>query len=100
MEIAKDGWTLRLVRRPGSGLTQLTQPPMAPASNAPSAPKVVREREADALIVKAPLAGTVYLSSSPAEPPFVEVGSSRQHTTRFTSLAEYIPYRIMDVGEM
>ncbi|KAK8133241.1 hypothetical protein PG999_001414 [Apiospora kogelbergensis] len=31
---------------------------------------------------------------------FVEVGSSRQHNTRFTSLAEYIPYRIMDVGEM
>ena len=24
MEIAKDGWTLRLVRRPGSGLTPLT----------------------------------------------------------------------------
>lgn len=31
---------------------------------------------------------------------FVEVGSSRQHNTRFTSLSEYIPYRIMDVGEM
>ena len=76
MEIAKEGWTLRLVRRPGSGLTPLTQPAMAPASNAPSAQKVVREREADALMVKAPLAGTVYLSSSPAEPAFVEVGSS------------------------
>ena len=31
---------------------------------------------------------------------FVEVGSSRQHNTRFTSLDKYIPYRIMDVGEM
>lgn len=31
---------------------------------------------------------------------FLEVGSSRQHNTRFTSLEEYLPYRIMDVGEM
>lgn len=31
---------------------------------------------------------------------FVEVGSSRQHETRFIELAKYIPYRIMDVGEM
>lgn len=31
---------------------------------------------------------------------FVEVGSSRQHNTQFTSLDRYIPYRIMDVGEM
>jgi hypothetical protein len=31
---------------------------------------------------------------------FVEVGSSRQHETRFVKLAKYIPYRIMDVGEM
>lgn len=31
---------------------------------------------------------------------FIEVGSSRQHNTRFTSLDQYIPYRIMDVGEM
>jgi hypothetical protein len=28
---------------------------------------------------------------------FVEVGSSRQHNT---VLDEYLPYRIMDVGEM
>ena len=31
---------------------------------------------------------------------FLEVGSSRQHDTRFTSLDRYLPYRIMDVGEM
>jgi hypothetical protein len=31
---------------------------------------------------------------------FVELGSSRQHETRFIELAKYIPYRIMDVGEM
>ncbi|CZT49095.1 related to Fusicoccadiene synthase [Rhynchosporium secalis] len=31
---------------------------------------------------------------------FVEVGSSRQHHTVFTKLDDYLPYRIMDVGEM
>lgn len=31
---------------------------------------------------------------------FVEVGSSRKHETRFQTLDEYLPYRIMDVGEM
>jgi len=31
---------------------------------------------------------------------FVEVGSSRQHDTVFTTLDDYLPYRIMDVGEM
>jgi hypothetical protein len=31
---------------------------------------------------------------------FVEVGSSRQHNKIFTTMAEYLPYRIMDVGEM
>lgn len=31
---------------------------------------------------------------------FVEVGSSREHCSRFTSLEKYLPYRIMDVGEM
>lgn len=31
---------------------------------------------------------------------FVEVGSSRQHATIFDKLEDYLPYRIMDVGEM
>lgn len=31
---------------------------------------------------------------------FLEVGSGRQHSKRFTTLEEYLPYRIMDVGEM
>lgn len=31
---------------------------------------------------------------------FLEVGSGRQHAKCFTSLEEYFPYRIMDVGEM
>ncbi|KAK8059989.1 hypothetical protein PG996_009919 [Apiospora saccharicola] len=31
---------------------------------------------------------------------FIEVGSAREHEVRFKSMAEYIPYRIKDVGEM
>ena len=31
---------------------------------------------------------------------FVEFASGRQHHIQFTSLEEYIPYRIIDVGEM
>ena len=31
---------------------------------------------------------------------FIEVGSAREHEIRFKSMAEYIPYRIRDVGEM
>jgi len=31
---------------------------------------------------------------------FIEVGSARDHEIRFKSMAEYIPYRIKDVGEM
>lgn len=31
---------------------------------------------------------------------FIEVGSAREHGMRFTSMADYIPYRIKDVGEM
>jgi hypothetical protein len=31
---------------------------------------------------------------------FVELAASRQHHTHFQSLAEYIPYRILDVGQM
>lgn len=28
------------------------------------------------------------------------IGSGRQHSKRFTCLKDYLPYRIMDVGEM
>ncbi|KAK8051650.1 hypothetical protein PG993_003035 [Apiospora rasikravindrae] len=31
---------------------------------------------------------------------FIESGSAREHDVRFNSMAEYIPYRIKDVGEM
>lgn len=31
---------------------------------------------------------------------FVELAAGRQHDTQFATLDEYIPYRIIDVGEM
>lgn len=31
---------------------------------------------------------------------FVELASGRQHHIQFASLEEYVPYRILDVGEM
>lgn len=40
------------------------------------------------------------LESMRAWAKFLEVGSGRQHAKRFTNLEEYLPYRIMDVGEM
>lgn len=40
------------------------------------------------------------ISAVKAWAKFLEVGSGRQHAHRFTSLDEYLPYRIMDVGEM
>ena len=31
---------------------------------------------------------------------FVELASGRQHHTHFATLEEYIPYRVIDVGQM
>ena len=31
---------------------------------------------------------------------FVETASGRQHHTHFATLDEYIPYRVIDVGQM
>lgn len=40
------------------------------------------------------------LTTMKAWAKFVEIASGRGHHARFTTLDEYIPYRIMDVGEM
>jgi len=75
MEVATDGWTLRLVRR-----TAASAPP--PVARGATDPAVVDERPdttpslPDNLTVRAPLAGTVYLSPSPDEAPFVAVGQT------------------------
>ena len=74
MEVAKEGWTLRLVRRADrAGSTRMVQEPglAAVADDRDSAPRLP-----DGLTVRAPLSGTVYLSPSPAEPAFVERGQA------------------------
>jgi len=75
MEVTKDGWTLRLVRRVEAG-----PPPLRTREVAQ--PTVVDERPdtaarlPDNFTVRAPLAGTVHLSPSPGEPAFVAVGQT------------------------
>ena len=46
----------------------------AAATPAPATPLTVAEAEEDGHIVKAPMVGTFYSSSSPGSPPFVQVG--------------------------
>jgi acetyl-CoA carboxylase biotin carboxyl carrier protein len=75
MEVAKDGWTLRLVRRAGAAAPR-------PLARGVAEPAGVDERPdttlglPDNLTVRAPLAGTVHLSPSPGEPAFVAVGQT------------------------
>jgi len=81
MEVAKDGWTLRLVRQqPGASaplppaeraLEPRALEPAAPATPARSAPP---EPMTDDTLVRAPMFGTVYLSPTPGEPAFVAIG--------------------------
>src|SRR3954467_14255834 len=74
MEISKNGWTLRLVRRANAGVP-LNSPPggiRTRASVAPGAAPVA----GDDLTVRAPLAGTAFLPSAPGEPAFVAVGQA------------------------
>ena len=66
MEVAKDGWTLRLVRGPGTAAAAQTPP--AAAVEAPPA------QAPDRSVVLAPLSGAVHLSPAPGEPPFVAAG--------------------------
>jgi acetyl-CoA carboxylase biotin carboxyl carrier protein len=49
--------------------------PAAPATAAPSVPPVAEPVEEPGHIVKSPMVGTFYRSSSPGGKPFVEVGS-------------------------
>lgn len=71
MEVARDGWTLRLSRN------HAARPPVSapvPASAVPIA--VPRPASAPrATPVVAPLSGVVYLAATPGGPPFVAVGS-------------------------
>jgi hypothetical protein len=40
------------------------------------------------------------LTTMKAWAKFVETASGRQHHTHFATLDEYIPYRVIDVGQM
>ena len=77
MEFSQDGWTLRLVRRPVAGATQVPAPmlvrtatpgprPMPQATMAAGAPRDMQS----------PLFGVVHLQSAPNEAPFVAAGQA------------------------
>lgn len=80
MEVGRDGWTLRLVRRAETAAPARTRRPTEPAAVS-RAPESGPEAPAGApdgghLTVRAPLAGTVHLSPSPGEPAFVGAGGA------------------------
>ncbi|MFO1341494.1 MAG: acetyl-CoA carboxylase biotin carboxyl carrier protein subunit [Burkholderiaceae bacterium] len=63
MEAAHEGWTLRLVRRPGA----------ARAAAAPAAPAPAQPSAAD---LPAPMFGVLHLQPSPGAAPFVSPGQA------------------------
>lgn len=77
MEVAKDGWTLRLVRRvDGAGARPALASRETPEPKVSSDARETTAPPQDGLIVRAPLAGTVYLSPSPGAPAFVQQGQA------------------------
>jgi acetyl-CoA carboxylase biotin carboxyl carrier protein len=78
MEVGKDGWTLRLVRcREGPEQSSAPGPKRLPAARPPVERKLeIPPKKPDGSTICAPLAGTVYLSPSPGEPAFVEIGQA------------------------
>ena len=82
LEITEAEGKVRIVKSPGAGamVPAVAYAPaamqMAPAPAVQAAPVVVAEAAAPAgHIVKSPMVGTYYRSSSPGAKPFVEVGS-------------------------
>lgn len=85
MEIAHEGWTLRLVRRPGAGAggpVASTAPAARPAARAatPRTSRAPVEVPAAAGVaaseLQAPLFGVVHLQSAPGAAPFVTPGQA------------------------
>jgi acetyl-CoA carboxylase biotin carboxyl carrier protein len=78
MEVGKDGWTLRLVRRrEGPELLPVSGPKRLSAARPPVERDLQIPLETPGgSTISAPLAGTVYLSPSPGEPAFVEIGQA------------------------
>ena len=82
LEIKEGEEVVRLSRVPKGGVAMAAPAPMmmapAPAAAAPAPAAVAEAPAANALpaghVVKAPMVGTFYASSSPGAPPFVKVG--------------------------
>jgi acetyl-CoA carboxylase biotin carboxyl carrier protein len=80
LEIKEGEEVVRLSRVPKGGVTMAAPAPVAVAHAPVAAPAPAAEAApaADALpaghVVKAPMVGTFYASSSPGAPPFVKVG--------------------------
>jgi len=79
MEFSQDGWTLRLVRRPGGAATTSAVTSALPASSLhPAAAPTTDDAgiaPAESLL-RAPLYGVVHLAPAPGEPPFVAIGQA------------------------
>jgi acetyl-CoA carboxylase biotin carboxyl carrier protein len=75
MEVSRDGWTLRLVRRAAPPATSRSAGPRRAAASAdtPPAPPVAAPSDNQ---VCAPLYGVVHLQPTPGEPPFVAAGTA------------------------
>ncbi|AOO82682.1 acetyl-CoA carboxylase biotin carboxyl carrier protein [Bosea vaviloviae] len=75
MEVSRDGWTLRLVRRAWPAPTVRAETSGRAASPPQASHGTDLPPSAEALI-RAPLSGIVYLGSSPNDPPFVVAGQA------------------------
>jgi acetyl-CoA carboxylase biotin carboxyl carrier protein len=74
LEASKDGWTLRLVRGGRRATTRHGVDPLPERQSRGN--EVLPETPVAAPDICAPLAGVVYLSPSPNQPPFVVVGQA------------------------
>lgn len=79
LEITEAEGKVRIVKGGGAVMQQFVAAPMQAATAAPVSPAAVAElpapTEPSGHIVKSPMVGTFYRSSSPGAKPFVELGS-------------------------
>ena len=78
MEVSRDGWTLRLVRRAvaGAPTAPVRAAGLQKAATGGTLPATAPEVAARDNEVRAPLYGVVHLQPSPGEPAFVAAGAS------------------------
>ncbi len=71
MEFSRDGWTLKLVRRPSAAAQThaLAPRPATPPAPTPATPLAPHE-------LQAPLYGVVHLQASPGDTPYVAAGQA------------------------